>query len=874
MLPWFTKYPNQNDEILNLDFVITQVENLKAAYEAFLAANSLTFADPITWDITKQYSKNTIVLSPEGDAYLSKKVVDKGIQLNNTEYWLEIFNFAEYVRTANSNLTLHIEQNTTRATASYAVDDWLLWDDVLYKVTAAISSDDLLTVGTNIVHFTVEDFCRAWQTYMVNTIAQYKADIDASELAYKQQLDQTVLQYKNDIDASELAYKNQLDVSVAQTTASLQAQLNAAIAGVTVDSEVINIRVGADGTIYPTAGDAVRGQVSDLKNDVKHNNDVLMAEDVITLNKLTPSATASGYRLLNGGAVEDENYNIYKFDFANYSYPSLVTIRVIGDAYQFQTGAYIPSTNNSDIIGGKFTCDGVTSIPSGGRFLMVSALASNISAGAYISVMSEPLNRRKGIVPKQFCELVNRGRNDSTGAIAYARRDRATTNSYILLSKGDVITLQGAYKFHVYKRNTSNTYINTTGWYHGFYVVAEDGYYAVTVATEDTTSEVVVNDVVLQIYSDNYRDLSNSVTDINGDTFRYASLGDDGAVDETLGKKKAVSQFVRLNVGSQIIMSNGFKFYICEYDSNGFVRLASRYTTSYKSDKTQDVILGVADVDNDDIDLDVLAKNVLITPLVSDSPQEILGNTLTVMTYNVGFWYKRNGINAMQNSIFDSINADLIGMQEWRKSIPNYSGSVSEDKGINVWKSILKDYPYYHITERYNYKAIASKVMLSDVADYDFVNVPEDESRGYSKATFNWNGHDVLWINTHLSTSSEEEYKIAQAQELLALVENEDYFIITGDLNTVCLNTTDAEYISIIKPFVDAGYNTANCSSEFGFIGTWTEYTTDVNTKPCDHIITSSNITISKVLRDTTKLWYNDGNSIDHFPLIAVLTIN
>lgn len=263
MLPWFTKYPNQNDEILNLDWVITHVENFKAAYEAFLAANSLTFADPIVWDITKQYSKNTIVLSPEGDAYLSKKVVGKGIQLNNTDYWLEIFNFAEYVRTANSNLTMHIEQNTTRATDDYSVDDWLLWDDVLYKVTAAITVDDLLTVGTNIIHFTVEDFCRAWQTYMINTIAQYKADIDASELAYKQLLDQTVLQYKNDIDASELAYKNQLDASVAATTESLQTQLNTAIAGVTVDSEVINARVGWDNTTYATLREAIVSQISD-----------------------------------------------------------------------------------------------------------------------------------------------------------------------------------------------------------------------------------------------------------------------------------------------------------------------------------------------------------------------------------------------------------------------------------------------------------------------------------------------------------------------------------------------------------------------------------------------------------------------------------
>ena len=264
MLPWFTKYPNQNDEILNLDWVIKQVENLKAAYEAFLAANSLTFADPIVWDITKQYSKNTIVLSPEGDAFLSLQIVPDGIQLNNTEYWLEIFNFAEYVRTANSNLTMHIEQNTTRATDSYAIDDWLLWEDVLYKVTAAIAVDDLLTVGTNIVHFTVEDFCRAWVASCTSLINQYKNDIDASEAAYHVATNLQVTTYKNEIDASEAAYKASLDASIASTTASLQAQLDAAISGATVDSEVINARVMWDGVTASTLRDAIVTQYSDF----------------------------------------------------------------------------------------------------------------------------------------------------------------------------------------------------------------------------------------------------------------------------------------------------------------------------------------------------------------------------------------------------------------------------------------------------------------------------------------------------------------------------------------------------------------------------------------------------------------------------------
>lgn len=298
------RYPYSDVHELNLDWIISNMQKTLAQIEAFTAANSLTFADPILWDISQQYSKNTIVLSSTGDAFLSLEIVPEGIQLDNTKYWLEIFNFADYVRTANSNLSVNIEQNTTRSTHAYSVDDWLLYNDVLYKVTAAIAVDDLLVVGTNITHFTVEDFCRTWSTYMVNTISQYKNDIDASELAYK-----------NDIDASELAYKNQLDQSVANTVSSLQTQLNAAISGATVDSEVINARVGFDNTTYATLGEAIRKQISSLVNGGL-NNKVVNAKSLDIydepVNLWNPDDWESGflsnYHTISSGSQRTSGY--------------------------------------------------------------------------------------------------------------------------------------------------------------------------------------------------------------------------------------------------------------------------------------------------------------------------------------------------------------------------------------------------------------------------------------------------------------------------------------------------------------------------------------------------------------------------------------
>lgn len=233
----FPIYPYINVNDLNLDYLQRKVKGLEEIVKNFVSVEGMKIADPIAWNITTQYAKNTVVLDSEGNAYLSIAPVPAGILLTNTDYWLVIFNFMEYVKSFNSNVTIHEERNTTKATAAYSIGDWLLIDDLLYVVAQNIAIDDTFTEGVNINRATIEDVVRT---------------------------------YKNDIDNSELAYRNQLAQDVANTTASLQAQLNTAISGVTVDSEVINARVGADNYTHPTLGDAIRQQIINVTNEL-HN---------------------------------------------------------------------------------------------------------------------------------------------------------------------------------------------------------------------------------------------------------------------------------------------------------------------------------------------------------------------------------------------------------------------------------------------------------------------------------------------------------------------------------------------------------------------------------------------------------------------------
>ena len=256
------KYPFTDFHELNLDWCITAVLQLQKAFEDFSAGNKLIFANPLQHDLTKTYAKNTIVIGANGNAYMSLKPVPVGVELTDTDYWLMVFDFEDYTERANKNFTDNYFSNTDRAPHALAASDWVVLDDVLYKVTVAIAADDLFIIGTNIVHFTIEQFLKDFITSVNTTLTNWY-----------DQMTETIDQYKDDIDASELEYRQQLAQDIATTTASLQAQLDLAISGATVDSEVINARIGANGVTYDTLGNCIRDQIGSINTSLIKNTD-------------------------------------------------------------------------------------------------------------------------------------------------------------------------------------------------------------------------------------------------------------------------------------------------------------------------------------------------------------------------------------------------------------------------------------------------------------------------------------------------------------------------------------------------------------------------------------------------------------------------
>lgn len=117
--------------------------------QQYIESSSISYADPIQWDITKQYPRNTVVVTVNGDGYLSTQPVPIGIDIDNEDYWTKIGNFSELWGSVKLAITPVDEKLKTTASANRNINDLVWLNNDLYVITKAIDVGTRYIEGTN-----------------------------------------------------------------------------------------------------------------------------------------------------------------------------------------------------------------------------------------------------------------------------------------------------------------------------------------------------------------------------------------------------------------------------------------------------------------------------------------------------------------------------------------------------------------------------------------------------------------------------------------------------------------------------------------------------------------------------------------------------
>lgn len=138
----FEQFPYTNFHDLNLDWILKAFRELENEVTNFVSINAIKYADPLRWDITRQYEKNTVVLDNDGNAFLSVQPVPSGVNLDRAEYWTNIGNFSALWENVKSAIAVPDEGHSTTASAAREQNTLVWVDGKLLEVTKAMYAGD------------------------------------------------------------------------------------------------------------------------------------------------------------------------------------------------------------------------------------------------------------------------------------------------------------------------------------------------------------------------------------------------------------------------------------------------------------------------------------------------------------------------------------------------------------------------------------------------------------------------------------------------------------------------------------------------------------------------------------------------------------
>ena len=307
----FFEFPHDRTYEGDLGYIIKIIEELINAYNKFFDINKITYHDPINWNISESYPANTIVYDELSETlYISRDAVPAGVNISNSDYWRVVSPFK--IDTTLSTGSINPVANKTITNALNSTNSAL-------NSTVSRLNDEIETRTTQ-------------NSELVSSLETLSGDLS------------------DEIEAREHA-DDVINARIDEITTLPEGSTSG-------DAELADIRVGANGITYPNAGDAVRGQYTELDNKISALGDFTddflddTAKYNISINRYNGDYTP-GYYVNNTNGTLSSSATYGASDFVKIDNPSN---KIVVTTYGTQDGrlryAFYSTNNESDFVSG------------------------------------------------------------------------------------------------------------------------------------------------------------------------------------------------------------------------------------------------------------------------------------------------------------------------------------------------------------------------------------------------------------------------------------------------------------------------------------------------------------------------------------------